>query len=85
MKLHGGFVLLFGIAGCVTALTFAALISGLGISKIHSPQHINSKSSVENFVEDDATLISLRQQAASALASLQNAADNRPFKKSEIP
>jgi len=78
MKLRGKFVLLFGVAGCATALTFAALLSGLNVIKIRSPQHIDLKASVKDFPEGDNTMISVRQQAASALATLQGAADNHP-------
>jgi hypothetical protein len=78
MKLRGKFVLLIGVAGCATALTVASLMSGLSMIKVRSPQHLDSKASVENLAEVDATMISLRQQAVSALANLQGAAVNHP-------
>ena len=69
MKLRTKFVLLFGVAGCAAALTLAAVI----------PQHTGSKVGVENFTETkNATMLSLRQQAASALMTLQGASDKRP-------
>ncbi len=76
MELRRKFALLFSAAGCAFALMFPAPAPSL--IEIGSPQYIEPLASAENFADSDATMISLRQQASAALASLQAAAAKQP-------
>ena len=68
--------MLFGVSGCVTALGIAVLMTVLSTNAFRSPSRVGSKARVDDIAQYDATIISLRQQAVSALASLQDASEN---------
>jgi hypothetical protein len=76
MRSRCKFVMPFSVRGCVAALTIATLVSGLVTITIGSLLHIDAKATVDNSTRDDATMISLRRQAALALASLQDTSPN---------
>jgi hypothetical protein len=76
MRSHSIFVMPFSIRGCVTVLTISALMTGMITYTFGSLLPIDVKPTVDNSARDDAAIISLRQQAASALASLQDTSNN---------
>lgn len=70
------FVMLFGVSGCITALSIAVLMTVWSANAYRSPSRAASKARVDDVAQYDATIISLRQQAVSALTSLQDASEN---------
>ena len=76
MRSRSKFVMPFSVRGCVTALTIAALMTGLITFTFGSLLRIDAKATVDNSARDDAAMISVRQQTASSLASLQDTSPN---------
>ena len=76
MRSRSKFVMPFSVRGCVTALTTAALMTGLITFTFGSLLRIDAKATVEKSARDDAAMISVRQLAASSLASLQDTSPN---------
>ena len=76
MKSRGKFITQFGVRGCLSALSIAVLISGSSIVALRYLSRTTPTQLVVNLATHDATILALHQQAASALASLQDASRN---------
>ena len=76
MRPQSKFVMPFSVRGCVTALMISAIMTGLITYTFGSLLRIDVKATVDNSTRDDAAMISVRQQAASSLASLQDTSPN---------
>ncbi len=72
MRSQSKFVLPFGARGFVTALIISAMMTGLITYTFGSLLRVDAKSTVDNSAGDDAAMISVRELAASSLASLQD-------------
>ena len=72
MRSQRKFVFPFGVRGCVTALIISAMMTGLITYTFGSLLRIDVKATVDNSARDEAAMISVRELAASSLASLQD-------------
>jgi hypothetical protein len=65
-------------AGCAFALINSAPMLGLDMIEMRAPQHIDFMASAENTADSDAMMVGIREQANTALATLQTATAKHP-------